>query len=105
MGKGRWESEGDEMRGSEEDRRRFKTVDGRMIVVGAYETVRETFNRRLIVCVVVAQRCSCEYGDEGVVSFDLSLARRKKREKTAASKKQNKKMKTFFLSRHLRFFC
>lgn len=48
--------------------------------------------RRLIVCVVVAQRCSCEYGDEGVVSFDLPLARRKKREKTAASKKQNKRM-------------
>ena len=60
--------------------------------------------RRLIVCVVVAQRCSCEYGDEGVVSFDLPLAR-KKREKTAASKKQNKRMFSFFLSRHLRFFC
>ena len=40
MGKGRWESEGVEMIGSEEDRRRFKTVDGRMIVVGANETVR-----------------------------------------------------------------
>jgi hypothetical protein len=40
LGKGRWESEGVEMIGSEEDRRRFKTVDGRMIVVGANETVR-----------------------------------------------------------------
>ena len=51
--------------------------------------------RRLIVCVVVAQRCSCEYLVNMVMKVScLSISHwreGKKREKTAA-KKQNKRM-------------